>query len=114
MTQYPAELIEDCSVLFGCLDGACVEGCGDGLVQDGDGCDDGVENSDEVRNACCTSCVIARTGKRRWKQKLEPQSVTNLVSGISASEKHLIVSHCGVLDILGIKDGKRVRMIGAN
>jgi hypothetical protein len=36
--------------------------CGDGIVQVGEECDDGVENSDTAANACRTTCVPASCG----------------------------------------------------
>lgn len=37
-------------------------GCGDGVVQAGEACDDGASNSDEVADACRTTCVLAACG----------------------------------------------------
>lgn len=53
--------VETCSRL-GCSDAACVTGCGDGLVQDGEGCDAGALNSDTTPDACRTNCQPASCG----------------------------------------------------
>jgi hypothetical protein len=36
--------------------------CGDGTVDDGEECDNGVDNSDSAPNACRTTCVLASCG----------------------------------------------------
>lgn len=42
-----------CSTRLGCDEGACVEGCGDLIVQDGEDCDDGNRSElDDCRNNC--------------------------------------------------------------
>ena len=45
----------------GALNGSCSE-CGNGFVDDGEQCDDGVSNSDVAPDACRTSCVNAFCG----------------------------------------------------
>ena len=36
--------------------------CGDGIVDDGEGCDDGLDNSDIAPDACRTNCLPASCG----------------------------------------------------
>ena len=46
---------ETCSATLGCAGGACVEGCGDGVVQEGEACDDGnVVDGDGCDSGCAS------------------------------------------------------------
>jgi hypothetical protein len=47
-----------CSGTLGCSDGECVEGCGDGIVQDGEECDDGNLADGDGCDGCerCSAC----------------------------------------------------------
>lgn len=50
-----AGVTETCSETLGCDGGACVVGCGDGILQDGEECDDG--NLDE-EDGCGRDCFV--------------------------------------------------------
>lgn len=52
--------LETC--LLGCDAGACIVGCGDGVLGAGEVCDDGAGNSDSEADACRTDCTEARCG----------------------------------------------------
>jgi cysteine-rich repeat protein len=46
-------LTNECSTRLGCNAGACVVGCGDGILQAGESCDDGnLDDTDECHNTC--------------------------------------------------------------
>ncbi len=46
-----------------CIDGACtLNECGDGYKGDGEECDDGQANNDDVANACRSTCVLPACG----------------------------------------------------
>jgi len=52
--------------LFVCINGTwravALQSCGNGLVEIGEACDDGIKNSDKTANACRTTCVKAKCG----------------------------------------------------
>ncbi len=56
-------VVDECGDL-GCVDGECVQGCGDGVLEDGEECDDGPDNSDALPNACRTNCELPGCGDR--------------------------------------------------
>jgi cysteine-rich repeat protein len=57
-----ARVVVDTCGELGCENGACLQGCGDGVLEDGEACDDGDANSDETPNACRTNCELPSCG----------------------------------------------------
>ncbi|MAO82310.1 MAG: hypothetical protein CMH50_00270, partial [Myxococcales bacterium] len=49
----------DCPVGLICHRGACLTRCGDGIIQEGEACDDG---NDDTRDGCTRFCQVARCG----------------------------------------------------
>jgi len=62
--KYPAMpvAIYLCSAFACGGDGGQGPGCGDGVLQDGEACDSGEQNSDTAADACRTTCVAASCG----------------------------------------------------
>ncbi|MFT6400510.1 MAG: cysteine-rich repeat protein [Bradymonadia bacterium] len=74
-------IAETCSEALGCSDGACVEGCGDGIVQATEECDDGnLDDGDGCNAACETEFEPGSVGTRCW-------SDDNCVAPLVCSER---------------------------
>ena len=53
---------ESCAQACDLCDGGCGFACGNGVLEPGEACDEGLANSDTVTDACRTTCVLATCG----------------------------------------------------
>jgi cysteine-rich repeat protein len=78
-----------------CLGAQCLAvGCGDGTIASGEQCDNGLTNSDTVKDACRTNCTVARCGDHVVDSG-ETCDDGNLVSGDGCSADCLSAEVCG-------------------